>query len=140
MNEAFRQYAVDWGIARVGRLFKELEVPLTIVLNAEFPERHASVWKEFRASQPNAPIVALVKPQFEAGRGRTDHGVVRDPAIHSEVLEKMVAVAQALGLGARDVIASPILGPEGNREFLLHLQSGPGCSEIGDRIREVTGA
>jgi allantoinase len=58
VNEAFRQYAIDWGIARVGRLFKELEVPLTIVLNAEFPERHASVWKEFRASQPNAPIVA----------------------------------------------------------------------------------
>jgi len=58
VNEAFRQYAIDWGIARVGRLFKELEVPLTIVLNAEFPERHASVWKEFRAAQPNAPIVA----------------------------------------------------------------------------------
>ena len=89
---------------------------------------------------PTAPIVALVKPQFEAGRGRTDHGVVRDPAIHREVLEKIVAVAQALGLGARDVIASPILGPEGNREFLLHLQAGPGCSEIADRIREVTGA
>ncbi|HTG42278.1 MAG TPA: TlyA family RNA methyltransferase [Methylomirabilota bacterium] len=89
---------------------------------------------------PDAPIVALVKPQFEAGRGRTDHGVVRDPAIHREVLEKIVAVAQALGLGARDVIASPILGPEGNREFLLHLQAGPGCSEIADRIREVTGA
>ena len=89
---------------------------------------------------PTAPIVALVKPQFEAGRGRTDHGVVRDPAIHREVLEKIVAVAQALGLGARAVIASPILGPEGNREFLLHLQAGPGCSEIADRIREVTGA
>jgi peptidoglycan/xylan/chitin deacetylase (PgdA/CDA1 family) len=58
VNEAFRQYAIDWGIARVGRLFKELEVPLTIVLNAEFPERHASVWKEFRAAQPQAPIVA----------------------------------------------------------------------------------
>jgi allantoinase len=58
VNEAFRQYAIDWGIARVGRLFKELEVPLSIVLNAEFPERHASVWKEFRAAQPNAPIVA----------------------------------------------------------------------------------
>ena len=89
---------------------------------------------------PTAPIVALVKPQFEAGRGRTDHGVVRDPAVHREVLEKIVVVAQALGLGARDVIASPILGPEGNREFLLHLQAGPGCSEIADRIREVTGA
>ncbi len=56
------------------------------------------------------------------------------------MLEKIVAVAQALGLGARDVIASPILGPEGNREFLLHLQAGPGCSEIEERIREVTGA
>src|SRR6201996_8111368 len=37
VNEAFRQYAIDWGIARVGRLFKELDVPLTVVLNAEFP-------------------------------------------------------------------------------------------------------
>jgi 23S rRNA (cytidine1920-2'-O)/16S rRNA (cytidine1409-2'-O)-methyltransferase len=88
---------------------------------------------------PDAPIVALVKPQFEAGRGRTDHGVVRDPAIHREVLDRVVDAAQVLGLGARAVIASPILGPEGNREFLLHLQAGPGCAEIGDRIREVTG-
>jgi 23S rRNA (cytidine1920-2'-O)/16S rRNA (cytidine1409-2'-O)-methyltransferase len=88
----------------------------------------------------DAPIVALVKPQFEAGRGRTDHGVVRDPAIHREVLERVVETAQALGLGARAVIASPILGPEGNREFFLHLQAGPGCSEIGELIVEVSGA
>ena len=87
----------------------------------------------------DAPIVALVKPQFEAGRGRTDHGVVREPAIHREVLERVVESAQALGLGTRAVIASPILGPEGNREFLLHLQAGPGCAEIGDLIRTVTG-
>jgi allantoinase len=58
VNEAFRQYAIDWGITRVGRLFKELNVPLSIVLNAEFPGTHASVWKEFRAAQPNAPIIA----------------------------------------------------------------------------------
>lgn len=83
---------------------------------------------------PGAPIVALVKPQFEAGRGRTDHGVVRDPAIHLEVLERAVVVAQAVGLGTRDVIASPIHGPEGNREFLVHLAAGPGCAEIGERI------
>ena len=87
----------------------------------------------------NAPIIALVKPQFEAGRGRTDHGVVRDPVIHREVLERVVGAAKAVGLGARDVIASPILGPEGNREFLLHLQAGPGYAEIGDLIRTVTG-
>jgi allantoinase len=58
VNEAFRQYAIDWGIPRVGRLFRELDVPLSVVLNAEFPGTHASVWKEFRATQPNAPIVA----------------------------------------------------------------------------------
>jgi 23S rRNA (cytidine1920-2'-O)/16S rRNA (cytidine1409-2'-O)-methyltransferase len=89
---------------------------------------------------PDAPIVALVKPQFEAGKGMTDHGVVRDPAVHREVLERVVAAAGTLGLGARAVIASPILGPEGNREFLIHFQAGPGCAEIGDLIREVTGA
>jgi 23S rRNA (cytidine1920-2'-O)/16S rRNA (cytidine1409-2'-O)-methyltransferase len=86
-----------------------------------------------------APIVALVKPQFEAGRGRTDHGVVRDPAVQVEVLERVVGAAADLGLGARDVIASPILGPEGNREFLVHFQAGPGCAEIDDRIRAAVG-
>jgi 23S rRNA (cytidine1920-2'-O)/16S rRNA (cytidine1409-2'-O)-methyltransferase len=83
-------------------------------------------------------IVALVKPQFEAGRGRTDHGVVRDPAIHREVLARTVETAAAHGLGARAVIASPITGPEGNREFLVDLAPGPGCAEIADRIAEVT--
>jgi allantoinase len=58
VNEAFRQYAIDWGVARVGRLFKELDVPLTIVLNAEFPGKYESVWKELRGTQPNAPIIA----------------------------------------------------------------------------------
>jgi allantoinase len=58
VNEAFRQYAIDWGIARVGRVFKELNVPLTIVLNSEFPAAHSAAWKEFRAIQPGAPIVA----------------------------------------------------------------------------------
>ena len=47
---------------------------------------------------------------------------------------------RTLGLGTRDVIASPILGPEGNREFLVHLAPGPGCAEIGERIAEATAA
>jgi 23S rRNA (cytidine1920-2'-O)/16S rRNA (cytidine1409-2'-O)-methyltransferase len=66
--------------------------------------------------------------------------VVRDPAVHAEVLRSIVASAATLGLGSRDVIASPILGPEGNREFLLHLAPGPGCAEIDDRITAVTAA
>jgi len=58
VNEAFREYAIHWGIARVGRLFKELDVPLSIALNAEFPDKYPSVWREFRATQPKAPIIA----------------------------------------------------------------------------------
>jgi 23S rRNA (cytidine1920-2'-O)/16S rRNA (cytidine1409-2'-O)-methyltransferase len=89
---------------------------------------------------PGAQIVALVKPQFEAGKGRTDKGVVRDPAIHHEVLERVTASAQqAHRLGTRDVIASPILGPEGNREFLVHLAYGPSCADLPERIAKVTG-
>ncbi|GAC1674152.1 MAG: TlyA family rRNA (cytidine-2'-O)-methyltransferase [Candidatus Limnocylindrales bacterium] len=87
-------------------------------------------------SWPSAPIVALVKPQFEVGRGATDHGVVRDADAHRSVLERIVAAAAGLGLGTRAVIASPILGPEGNREFFVHLQAGPSCAEIADRIAE----
>lgn len=85
-----------------------------------------------------ARIVALVKPQFEAGKGRTDKGVVRDPAIHREVLVRVVRAAAERGLGTRAVIASPLLGPDGNREFLVLLAPGPGCAEILDLIAEVT--
>lgn len=88
---------------------------------------------------PSAPIIALVKPQFEVGKGGTDHGVVRDPESHRAVLRRVVEAAAAIGLGTRAVIASPILGPEGNREFLVHLQAGPGCAEVGERIDEAVG-
>jgi 23S rRNA (cytidine1920-2'-O)/16S rRNA (cytidine1409-2'-O)-methyltransferase len=87
---------------------------------------------------PTAPIVALVKPQFEAGKGRTDRGVVKDPAIHREVLQRVTTHAATLGLGTRDVIASPILGPEGNKEFLLHLAKGPSCADLPQRLAKVT--
>jgi 23S rRNA (cytidine1920-2'-O)/16S rRNA (cytidine1409-2'-O)-methyltransferase len=86
-----------------------------------------------------APVIALVKPQFEAGKGRTDRGVVRDPAIHREVLDRTVAAARAVGLGTRDVIASPILGPEGNREFLAYLRPGPDGAQLGDLLDAAVG-
>jgi 23S rRNA (cytidine1920-2'-O)/16S rRNA (cytidine1409-2'-O)-methyltransferase len=87
---------------------------------------------------PDPAIVALVKPQFEAGRGRTDRGVVRDPNVHREVLERVVEKATALGLGGRAVIASPILGAEGNREFLVDFHRGPSCADLVNLIAEVT--
>ena len=67
------------------------------------------------------PVVALVKPQFEAGRGETDGGVIRDPAIHRRVMEQVARDAGALGLRLEGAIASPLRGPAGNREFLFHL-------------------
>jgi 23S rRNA (cytidine1920-2'-O)/16S rRNA (cytidine1409-2'-O)-methyltransferase len=88
----------------------------------------------------DADIIALVKPQFEAGKGRTDRGIVREPAIHREVLERVTAHAATLGLGTRDVIRSPITGQDGNREFLAHMAAGPSCADLPDRIAEVTEA
>lgn len=72
------------------------------------------------------PVVALVKPQFEAGRGQTDGGVVRDPVVHRSVLERVAREAAVLGLALRGAISSPLLGPAGNREFLLELAVPPG--------------
>jgi 23S rRNA (cytidine1920-2'-O)/16S rRNA (cytidine1409-2'-O)-methyltransferase len=67
-------------------------------------------------------LVALVKPQFEAGRGETSDGVVRDPAVHARVVREVTEAAVGVGLQPAGEIASPILGPEGNREFLVHLR------------------
>jgi len=58
VNESFRQYAINSGIIRVGKLFKEQGVPLSIALNALFPQKHADVWKTFRSLVPQAPIIA----------------------------------------------------------------------------------
>ena len=67
-------------------------------------------------------LIALAKPQFEAGRGETNEGVVRDPAVHARVVREVTDAAVALELEPAGEIPSPILGPEGNREFLLHLR------------------
>jgi len=75
-------------------------------------------------------IVALVKPQFEAGREEVRKGVVRDPAVHRAVLRRVLAVAAAAGLPPVGVIASPILGPEGNREFLAYLRVPPLAARV----------
>ena len=58
VDESFRQYAIEWGIPRVGRLFNEQGMPLSIALNALFPEKHPDVWKQFRSLVPKAPIIA----------------------------------------------------------------------------------
>jgi 23S rRNA (cytidine1920-2'-O)/16S rRNA (cytidine1409-2'-O)-methyltransferase len=74
---------------------------------------------------PGGAVVALVKPQFEAGREQVRRGgVVRDPAVHREVLRAVLAAARAAGLGPVGITPSPLLGPAGNVEFLAHLVRG----------------
>jgi 23S rRNA (cytidine1920-2'-O)/16S rRNA (cytidine1409-2'-O)-methyltransferase len=69
--------------------------------------------------------VLLVKPQFEVGRELVGSGgVVRDPAIHREAIELAVRALVATGLGVLNVVASPITGAEGNREFFVHARRG----------------
>jgi 23S rRNA (cytidine1920-2'-O)/16S rRNA (cytidine1409-2'-O)-methyltransferase len=74
--------------------------------------------------------VALIKPQFEAGREQVGKGgVVRDEQVRRDVVEQVVAEAARLGFECRGVVPSPLLGPAGNREFLAYLALGSGRTE-----------
>ncbi|MDR3567902.1 MAG: TlyA family RNA methyltransferase [Syntrophobacteraceae bacterium] len=68
-----------------------------------------------------AIVISLIKPQFEAGRAQASKGagVIRDPAIHAQICEALTEFATGLGFTIIGVIASPVLGPKGNREFLM---------------------
>jgi 23S rRNA (cytidine1920-2'-O)/16S rRNA (cytidine1409-2'-O)-methyltransferase len=72
-----------------------------------------------------AEVVALVKPQFEAGRSQVGKGgVIRDRAVHREVLQEIVTFAKTTGFELLGLMVSPITGPAGNHEFLLYLGWG----------------
>ncbi len=71
-----------------------------------------------------ADVLALVKPQFEAGRGEVGKGgIVRDPEVQARVVDQVIAAAEGLGFARRGMVESPITGMEGNREFLIHLRT-----------------
>ncbi len=73
---------------------------------------------------PTATVIALVKPQFEVGRGKVGKGgVVRDAALHREAIDAVREVAHALGFVERGFVESPLRGPSGNREFFLCLST-----------------
>ena len=75
--------------------------------------------------KPGAPMVCLVKPQFEAGKEKVGKkGVVRDPAVHAEVLREFLRYAPECGFGVKGLDFSPIRGPEGNIEYLAWLEKG----------------
>ena len=74
---------------------------------------------------PETDVVALVKPQFEAGRRDAPKGIVRDPAVHARVVAEVTVKAAAIGWTRLAVTPSPIEGGKGNREFLMHLRLTP---------------
>lgn len=98
----------DWVVCDASfiALAKVLEVPL-------------------RLAAPDCQLVALIKPQFEVGRGEVGKGgVVRDPALHARVCEEVRGWLEESGWRVQGIVASPITGPEGNVEFLISAQRG----------------
>jgi 23S rRNA (cytidine1920-2'-O)/16S rRNA (cytidine1409-2'-O)-methyltransferase len=80
-------------------------------------------------ARPPARVVALIKPQFEAGRAHVKKGIVRDPQIHARVCEEITALTRSLGWDVAGLIASPITGSDGNQEFLMGATRDHGAYE-----------
>jgi 23S rRNA (cytidine1920-2'-O)/16S rRNA (cytidine1409-2'-O)-methyltransferase len=88
-------------------------------------------------------VLALIKPQFEAGRQEVSRGdgVITDPFIHRQVLLSVLTFAQNNGYGARGLIRSPLLGPKGNTEFLAWLVLGAEPGDVSEMVeRGMQGA
>ncbi|MCS7001882.1 MAG: TlyA family RNA methyltransferase [Dehalococcoidia bacterium] len=90
---------------------------------------------------PSALVLALVKPQFEAGpKGVGKGGVVRDPAVRAATVRAVAEAASALGLAVVGVCPSPLAGPAGNREYFLLLSNDPSARDIADRSDAIAAA
>lgn len=91
--------------------------------------------------EDNGQIVCLIKPQFEAGREKVGKkGVVREPAVHLEVIDMVIDYALSIGFEALNLEFSPIKGPEGNIEYLLYLQKHPEDQEAEHAVRREAAA
>lgn len=101
------------------------EQPALAVIDASFISLDKVLPPTLALLAPGAELVALVKPQFEVGKGQVGKGgVVRDPDQHAAAVDRVCAAAAALGCAVLGVTASPLLGQKGNREFLLYLRKG----------------
>lgn len=149
---ARRVYAVDVGIGQLAwrlrrdprvvsmektnvRNLESLpEAPDAAVIDVSFISLSLVLPRVKALLKPTAWIVALVKPQFEAGRGLVGRGgVIRDPSVRREVLTRVLESAARVGLAIRGAIPSPIKGPAGNVEYLAYL----GLSAPGRPVEEV---
>jgi 23S rRNA (cytidine1920-2'-O)/16S rRNA (cytidine1409-2'-O)-methyltransferase len=99
------------------------EPPDIVVCDASFIGLEIVLPAALALAKPQAKLVALIKPQFEVGAARVGKGgVVRDPALHQEVCARIEAWVSAQGWNVVGIVESPIRGPEGNIEFLIHAE------------------
>lgn len=143
---AVRVYAIDVGYGQLdprlredprvvvmertnARYLERLPEPVSLVtVDVSFISLKLMLPVAARLLEPGGWCVALIKPQFEAGRQEVRRGVVRDPSIHRRVLKEVLTAAVEVGFEVRGLTKSPLLGPAGNVEFLACLQR----SEAGD--------
>ncbi|KRL98067.1 TlyA family RNA methyltransferase [Liquorilactobacillus satsumensis] len=86
--------------------------------------------------EPNGDVIALIKPQFEAGRENVGkHGIVHDPKVHQQVLTEILSFALAAGFDVCGLDFSPITGGEGNIEFLVHLKAAVAPGKLAEQVK-----
>jgi 23S rRNA (cytidine1920-2'-O)/16S rRNA (cytidine1409-2'-O)-methyltransferase len=147
-NGVARVYAVDSGTNQLAwklrqdprvvvheqtsaRILTDAHIPEPvdlIVCDASFIGLAKVLERPIQFARPGARLLALVKPQFEAGREEVGKGgVIRDPAVHARVCGEVAAWLEARGWQVEGVVESPITGPEGNIEFLIaaHAVAAP---------------
>ena len=101
------------------------ETPDLAVIDASFISLEKVLPATIKLLQPHSDILALIKPQFEVGKGQVGKGgVVRDPEQHSLIIVKVKKTASMLGCQVIADCESPLRGPKGNREFFIHLRTG----------------
>ena len=90
--------------------------------------------------KPEGFVVALIKPQFEAGKENVGKkGVVRDATVHEQVINNVISFAKGEGFGIAGLDFSPIKGPEGNIEYLLHLTLGDDDAVSSEQVAQLVG-
>jgi len=128
------------------RYLKKEDIPDGIdlaVIDVSFISLRIVLPKVMEFLKDRGEIVALVKPQFEVGKGEVGKGgIVRNQAKHRDVLLKLVEFSKRINLSVKGITESPILGQKGNREFFLYLSKSQGKTdqeEILDTINTVLG-
>ena len=95
------------------------EPPDLVTVDVSFISLKLALPPALALAKPPAQLIALIKPQFEAGRAQAKKGIVRDPAVHAAVCDDISNFVASLGWRVLGIIPSPIVGGDGNAEFLL---------------------